>query len=184
MSNDVNLGNAYVSGYFYHAPADTALPASPLASLASTDWEEVGYVSEAGIVWHHGRSAEPLKDWANVIRRLLQTDTSGTVKVPVISTTGEVLGTIFGADNVEADAATTAHGALTSVTVKQGTMSDAEAFLFIMQDQDDSFMLGTKRGWITALDDVTFAPNAPITWNATITANEWKFVKDDGQVTT
>lgn len=178
---DVNLGTGRASGYFFHAPAGTALPASPLAELGQ-GWTEVGYIAEDGITWSTGRSSEPLKDWANKIRRQLQSEPTGTVAAPIISTTGEVLKTIFGAANVTATAATTAHGALVSVDVAEGVVSGEEAFLFIMKDGDDAMMLGTTSGFITALDDISFQPGSAITWNATVSADTWTFMKDDGAV--
>lgn len=180
--NDVNLGTGKASGYFYHATKGTALPESPLAELAEA-WKEVGYVAENGITWATGRSSEPLKDWANMIRRQLQKEPTGTVAVPIISTTAEVLKTIFGASNVVESAASTTHGKLVSVEVAVGVVSDEEAFLFIMKDGDDAMMLGTTSGFITALEDIVFAPGSPITWNATVSADAWKFVKDDGATT-
>lgn len=182
-SNKVNLGIGAATGMFYHATSGTALPAYPTETLAAA-WEEVGYISDAGITWHHGRSADPLKDWSNSIRRQLQSDATGTVTAPIISTTDEVLGTLFGAANVASAVATTAHGALDSVEVKEGVMSGDEAFLFLMKDGDDTMMLGTTKGFITTLDDINFAPGQAITWNATISADAWKFMKDDGQVVT
>ena len=182
-SNAVNLGIGAASGMFFHAPANTALPAYPTESLGA-DWEEVGYISEDGITWHHGRSAEPLKDWSHSIRRQLQSDATGTVAAPIISTTNEVLGTLFGASNVTTAAATTAHGVLDSVQVKEGVRYGEEAFLFLMKDGDDTMMLGTTKGFITSLDDISFAPGGAITWNATVSADAWTFMKDDGQVVT
>ena len=179
-SNAVNLGAGAASGMFYHAPANTALPTYPTASLA-TAWKEVGFIAADGITWHHGRSAEPLKDWSNSIRRQLQSDATGTVAAPIISTTKEVLETIFGAANVTPTVASSAHGALTAVEVKEGVMSGEEAFLFIMKDGDDTFMLGTTKGFITNLDDISFAPGSAITWGATVSADAWTFMKDDGQ---
>lgn len=179
-SNAVNLGIGAATGMFFHAPKGTALPAFPSDTL-SEDWTEVGFIAQDGITWHHGRSAEPLKDWSNSIRRQLQSDSTGTVAAPVISTTAEVLKTIFGEDNVATETANQQHGNLVSVEVKEGVMSDEEAFLFLMKDGDDSFMLGTTNGFITNLDDVTFAPEGAITWNATVSADAWKFMKDDGQ---
>lgn len=180
-SNDVNLGAGNASGMFFHAPKGTALPTYPTDTLAA-DWEEVGFVAEDGITWHHGRSAEALKDWSNSIRRQLQSTDDKNVTVPIISTTKEVLDTIFGAGNVVSTAANATHGNLISVEVKEGTMSGEEAFLFIMKDGDDTFMLGTTSGFITTLDDITFAAASPITWNATVSGNGWTFMKDDGQV--
>ena len=180
---DVNLGTGRASGYFYHAPKNTTLPESPLAELAE-GWKEVGYVAEDGITWATGRSSEPLKDWANKIRRQLQSEPTGTVAVPIISTTAEALKTIFGASNVVETAATAAHGKLVSLEVAEGVVSDEAAFLFIMKDGEDAMMLGTTSGFITALEDINFAPGTPITWNATVSADTWKFVKDDGATTT
>lgn len=181
-TNEVNLGAGAASGMFLHAPKGTALPAYPMEELAEA-WEEVGFVAEDGITWHHGRSATPLKDWSNTIRRQLQDDPTGTVAVPVISTTAEVLKTIFGESNVTEVAATTEHGKLVSVEVKEGVMSGEEAFLFLMKDGDDAFMLGTTAGFITALDDISFAPGSTINWGATVSGSAWKFMKDDGQKT-
>lgn len=171
MSNNVNLGIGKATGYFYHAPADTALPTSA-ATAPGTGWTEVGYISEDGITWSTGRSSEPLKDWANKIRRQLQSETTGTVAAPIISTTAEVLKTIFGEDAV-----TEATGKITAV-VSEGAVSGEEAFLFLMKDGDDLMMLGTTNGYITALDDITFAPGSAITWNATISADTWTFMKE------
>lgn len=182
-SNAVNLGTGNASGMFFHAPAGTALPTSPLEELSEV-WKEVGFIAEDGITWHHGRSAEALKDWSNSIRRQLQEDATGTVAAPIISTTEEVLKTIFGADNVVVTNATADHGKLVGLEVAEGVLSDEEAFLFLMKDGDDSFMLGTTRGFITTLDDITFAPGSAITWNGTVSADKWRFVKDDGQKAT
>lgn len=178
---DVNLGTGRASGYFYHAPKNTALPASPLAELG-TGWTEVGYIAEDGITWSTGRSSEPLKDWAKKIRRQIQNEPTGTVAAPIISTTAEVLKTIFGEDNVTEAAATSAHGKLVSVEVAEGVVSGEEAFLFIMKDGNDAMMLGTTNGFITALEDISFQPGNPITWNATVSADTWTFMKDDGAV--
>ena len=90
---------------------------------------------------------------------------------------------MFGADNVEVTAATTTHGKLVSVNVEQDAMPEAEAFLFLMKDGDDMIMIGTKRGYISELGEVAFQPNNAITWNATITADTWVIMKDNGQAT-
>ena len=180
-SNAVNLGAGLATGMFFHAPFGTALPTYPNDTLGS-DWKEVGYISQDGITWHHGRSAEALKDWSNSIRRMLQSSDDKTVAGTIISTTKMVLETIFGAGNVTEVAATADHGKVESVEVKEGVMSDEAAFLFLMKDGDDTFMLGTTKGFITNLDDISFAPGSPISWPATISADAWTFRTDDGQV--
>jgi hypothetical protein len=151
-SNAVNLGAGAASGMFFHAPSGTTLPTYPTETLGSA-WKEVGFVAEDGITWHHGRSAEPLKDWSNSIRRQLQSDATGTVAAPIISTTKEVLQTLFGAANVVETVANASHGKLEKIEVKEGVMSGEEAFLFLMKDGDDTFMLGTTEGKSTALGE-------------------------------
>ena len=179
-TNEVKLGTGLATGMFFHAPAGTALPTYPAAELAEA-WKEVGFVSQDGITWHHGRSGEVLKDWSNTIRRILDSSDDKTIAVPVISSTKEVLETIFGAGNVQASAADTTHGNLLTISSANGIMSGEEAFLFLMKDGDDMIAIGTTSGFISALDDITFAPGSPITWNATVNMSDWTLILDDGQ---
>ena len=181
-SNDVNLGIGNASGMFFHAPAGTALPTYPGETLASA-WEEVGAISEDGITLNTNKTFEKLKDWAKRIARLLPSDESGTVKAPVFDTTEESLKTIFGENNVTVTPAASAHGKLISVDIEAGNTPDPEAYLFLMKDGDDMLMIGTTKGYITEVGEVSFAPEDAITWETTISADKWTFMKDDGQTT-
>ena len=186
-THNVNLGvgnsaESGTTGMFYHAPAGTDLPTYPGATLGSS-WTEVGAISQDGITFNTNRTFNQLKNWANKIARLLPAEESGTVGAPVIDTTEESLKTVFGSENVEVTAATASHGKLVSVNVAQGNMPGEEAFLFLMKDGDDMIMIGTEKGYITELGEVAFQPNNAITWNATITADTWVIMKDNGQVT-
>lgn len=178
-THDVNLGSGYVCGMFYHAPKGTPLPEYPTQVLGA-GWTEVGYISEDGITWNTARESETLKDWSKSIRRLLPSDDSPTVTAPILSTSTESLKTVFG--KVETEEANKDHGALSKVTVSAGETSDSEAFLFIGKDDDDTFMLGTSDGYVSSVSDITFAPGEAVNWEATITADQWVFMKDDGQV--
>lgn len=186
-THDVNLGvgnyaESTITGMFYHAPANTALPTALNAALAEA-WTEVGAISEDGITLNTNHTFEQLKNWANKIARQLPSNESGTVGAPIIDTTEESFKTVFGAENVTVTAATTAHGKQISVDIKPDAMPEPEAFLFLMKDGDDMIMIGTKKGYISELAEVAFQPNAAITWNATITADVWTIMKDDGQMT-
>lgn len=187
MTHNVNLGVGNyaedgTTGMFYHAPAGTALPTYPGETLASA-WVEVGAISVDGITFTSNKTSDNLKNWANKIERLLPGEDAGQVGAPIIYTTEESLKTIFGADHVTVTAATATHGKLVTVDFKQGDTSDEEAFLFLMKDGDDMIMLGTKKGFVSELGDVAFQPNEAINWDATITADHWVLVKDDGQKT-
>lgn len=182
MTHDVNLGIGLATGMAFHAPAGTALPAYPGAELDEA-WKEIGAVSEDGISYGMNHSLTPLRNWAKEIERLMSADGDATIKAPFMDTTKETLETIFGAENVVTTAATSSHGALISITIGPDTMPDAEAFLFLMKDGDDMIMIGSERAHVTAVDDITFAPNNAIIWNATISSKAWTIVKDNGQVT-
>ena len=185
-THDVNLGvgnyaESGTTGMFYHAPADTALPTYPREALG-TGWKEVGAISEDGIALNTNRTFDQLKNWAKKIARLLPSEESGTVGAPVLDTTEESFKTIFGADNVTVTAATATHGKLISVDIEPNNMPEAEAYLFLMKDGDDMIMIGTTRGYISEVAEVAFQPNAAITWDATITADKWTIMKDNGQL--
>ena len=75
------------------------------------------------------------------------------------------------------DISSTDTGKITTV-VSEGAVSGEEACLFLMKDGDDLMMLGTTNGFITALDDISFQPGSAITWNATISADTWTFMKE------
>ena len=180
-SNKVNLGIGKASGMFYTAPAGTALPTD--SSSALTSWVEAGAVTADGITWTTGKDSDPLRNWAKEVERLIASDEGGTVKAPLMYTNQKTLETIFGASNVEVGAAGATHGATISVTVEPGVSASPMAFLFVMKDGDDMIFLGTSKGIITEVDDITFSPTEAITWNATIEAASWTFIKDDGQVT-
>lgn len=182
-SNNTNLGIGLATGMFYTAAAGTALPAYPGDSTGLSSWTPAGAVTADGITWATGKDSEPLRNWAKEVERLVAGDEGGTVEAPLMYTTQKTLETIFGASNVTVAAASTSHGALVSVEVAPGVSASPAAFLFIMKDGDDMLMLGTTKGIVREVADVTFSPTEAITWTATIEAASWKFMKDDGQVT-
>lgn len=180
-TNNVNLGIGLATGMFYTAPAGTALPTDASASLSS--WTEVGAVTADGITWSTGKDSDPLRNWAKEVERLIASDEGGTVTAPLMYTTQKTLETIFGAGNVSVTAATAGHGNVTSVTVEPGVSAAPAAFLFVMKDGDDVIMLGTSKGVVREVGDISFSPTSAIVWEATIEAASWTLMKDDGQVT-
>lgn len=179
-SNNVNLGIGLATGMFYTAPAGTALPAYPSDTLGA-DWSEVGAVTADGITWSTGKDSDPLRNWAKEVERLIASDEGGTVTAPLMYTGEDTLKTIFGSSNVTVTAADSDHGKLVSVDVGPGVSASPAAFLFLMKDGDDMLMLGTTKGIVREVGDISFAPTEGITWEATIEAATWTFMKDDGQ---
>ena len=182
-THDTKLGIGYESGMFYHAPAGTSLPTYPTETL-ETAWKEVGDVSGDGITLTLDKSTENLRNWANKIKRVIVSEHTETVQAPIMDTTEETLTTMLGEDAVSHTAATSGHGKLVTASLSQDKLPEEEAFLFIMKDGDDMLMLGTSKGIVREVGDISFAPTGGITWEATIEAASWTFAKDDGTPTT
>ena len=161
-THDVKLGIGDVLGMFYHAPAGTPLPATANAALSAA-WKEVGDVSQDGINLSKDMSVENLRNWANRIKRNYLSEHTETVQAPIISTTEESLKTVLGEDNV------TVNGNTIKASLSAGSLPPEEAFLFRMKDDDDMIVIACKKGQVTAIDGVNFAPNGAITWTPTIT---------------
>lgn len=168
---NTKLGLGLATGMFYHAPAGTALPTDPTAAIPA-DWTHVGDVTNDGITLTMDKSVENLRNWANVIKRVILTEHTETIQAPLMDTTEEVLKTVLGEDNV-----TTASD-ITTVNLSAASLPPEEAFLFVMKDGDDMMMIGCTNGQVTEVDDVTFAPESAINWVPTITAmgDGFKFI--------
>ena len=179
MNYDVNLGIGNSTGMFYHAPENTALPTSPYETLSAA-WTHVGDVSNDGITFSSAHEFDTIKNWANVIKRLLPSDESETVVAPIIETTEEVMKTLFGEDNVTVTAATASAGKKIRIDTSPTNTPTAEAFLFLMKDGDDMIMIGTTSGFVTSVGEVTFAPGEAVTWEATISTDKFIVIKDEG----
>ena len=165
---EVKLGLGLATGMFFHAPADTALPTDPTATLDAA-WTHVGDVSDAGITLSIEKSTENLRNWANAVKRVILTEHSETIQAPIMDTTEESLKTVMGDDNVS-----NTNGVIT-VNLSSGKLPDEEAFLWVMKDGDDMIMIGCTHGQVSAVESVTFAPGSAINWTPTITA-----MGDDG----
>lgn len=178
---DTLLGTGLVTGMFYHAPAGTALPTYPSETLNSA-WKHVGDVSDAGITLALNKSTTNLRNWANVVKRVIMTDHSETIQAPIMDTVVEAFKAVFGDKNVEATAAAASHGSLTKVNLSDADLPEPEAFLWLMKDGDAMIAIGCKEGQVTAVDNVSFAPNNAINWTPTITAEGTGFelILDDG----
>lgn len=179
-SNKVNLGIGAV-GMLYKAPVGTTLPSYPSASLSS--WKEVGAIDENGITWTPNKDSEPIRNWAKIIERLKASTEGGIIKFNLLYTNQDTFEFLFGEDNVEVTAATAEHGNLVSVDVEAGVSAPACALVFLMKDGDDMIMLASENATVTTLDDISFVPTDPILYGTSVESAKWRYLKDDGQVT-
>ena len=133
-------------------------------------WRLVGDISQDGLTVATDKSVTNLFNWANVLKRVIMTGHNETVQAPVMDTTEETMKAILGSDNVTVTPAAGSHGKTIDCNLSAATLPDPKAFLFVMKDGDDTMALGMSEGQITAVDNVSFAPNAAIVWKPTLTA--------------
>ena len=177
MSN-VLVGKGDSTGMAFRAPAGTALPAYPGASL-SADWKAIGNVGEDGITMKLP-SGEVIRNWALDPERKNNTE-PGQITVPFIHTTKATLETLVGENNVTYVAANGTHGNLTSVEFAPDVYAEPAAYLFLMKDGNTRAYVGSSHALISEIADVTFNGSDPVSWNSNIDGT-WTFMSDDGEV--
>lgn len=179
---DVKLGTGLATGMFYHAPAGTTLPTYPSETLNQA-WVKVGDVSDAGITLASDKSTTVLRNWANVVKRVIMTEHGETIQCPIMDTTEEALKATLGEDNVTVTAATTGHGRLINANLSAADLPEEEAFLWLMKDGDAMIAIGCTHGQVTAVDNVSFAPGSAINWTPTISAlgAGFQMIVDEGE---
>ena len=187
--SDVMLGIGLSTGHFFHAPEGTAFPNYPAETLSSA-WKKVGDVTQDGITLTTDKSTELLKNWANVIKRVILSDHSETIQAPIMDTTEEALKTVLGEDNVTVVPANSSHGELIKAELSSSERPPAECFLFLMKDGDAKMVIVVPNGQISEVGDVVFKAGEAVGWPVTLsTAPEEHgpnsyILTDDGQVIT
>lgn len=176
-TNAVNIGKGRASGMFLTAESGTALPATLSETTLGSWGDVVGYISDEGMTLNLSRDKENIKDWANVVRRVVLTDHEESASGSCISTTADALTALFGADAVSTATNTT------TVNLSASDLPAAAAFLFVMVDGDDVLAFGCSEGQISVSDNVSFAPGDAIEWPFEVTAmgdGGMKFIKTAG----
>ena len=145
-------------------------------------WKIIGDVTHDGITVATDKSVNNIRNWANVIKRSTLSEHTETVQVPLMDTTEDALKVVVGSSNVTVTAATLTHGKTLDVDLSAGSLPSPEAFIFIMKDDQDIMAVGMSKGQITAVDNITFAPESTINWTPTITAQEGglHFISEEG----
>ena len=106
----------------------------------------------------------------------------------MISTNAGALAIAFGSANVTTAAATTTHGAQVKAALG-AYLPEEQAWVFLMKDGDARIVIAVPDGQITEVGEVTFASNAAVGWNVTLSCypdangNSIYIMTDDGVVT-
>lgn len=192
--SEVRIGapDQKVTGAIKYAPLGTAIPdlADITKSAVTLDQNFAGneYVSEDGLTLTPSTSTTEIKDWSGATVRKVLESFDGTLSWTMISTNASALGIAFGQDNIETVAATTTDGAKVKAAIG-AYLPDAKAWVFLMKDGDARIVIAVPNGQITEVGEVTFASNAAVGWQVTLTAypdedgNSIYIMTNDGVVT-
>ena len=193
-TKDVRIGapDQKTTGAIKHAPLGTTLPSlsSITPSGVTLDPAFIGneYVSEDGLTLTPSMSTTDIKDWSgSTVRKVLESF-DGTLSWTMISTNKNAMGIAFGASHVTESAASDSHG--NQLKVELGAhLPDAESWVFLMKDGDARIVILVPNGQVTEIGEVTFAANAAVGWNVTLScypddAGQCIYIlTDDGEVT-
>ena len=172
-TKDVRIGapDQKTTGAIKHAPVGTTLPtlASISASGVTLDAAFKGdeYVSEDGLTLSPSTSTTDIKDWSgSVVRKVLESF-DGTLSWSMISTNEGSLGVAFGGENITTQAASAIHG--NQVKASLGAhLPDPQSWVFLMKDGDARIVIVVPKGQVTEVGEVTFASNAAVGWDVTL----------------
>ena len=191
---DVRVGapDQKVTGAIKHAPKGTAIPALTDITKAAVTLNQAftgdEYVSQDGLTLAPSMSTTEIKDWSGATVRKVLESFDGTLSWTMISTNAGALAIAFGADHVTTAAATTAHGAQVQAALG-AYLPEEQAWVFLMKDGDARIVIAVPDGQITEVGEVTFASNAAVGWQVTLSCypdasgNCIYIMTDDGVVT-
>lgn len=162
--SNVSAGKAKVGGAVYHAALGTTLPTSTSAAL--TDFAELGYVSDAGLVNSGAISNTAIKAWGGDTVLNIQTDKADTFQFTLIEVLNvDVLKVIFGDSNVTGTLATGI-----TINVNSDEQEDGEWVFDIAMRDGAAKRVVIPCGKITAIGDVTYSDSAVVGYQVTVSA--------------
>lgn len=192
-ASDVRIGapDQSTTGAILHAPVGTTLPTLSSISKSGVTLDQAftgnEYVSEDGLTLSPGISTTDIKEWGGAVVRKLLESFDGTLSWTMISTNEGALDVAFGENHVTTSAATATHGKQVQAALG-AHLPDAQSWVFLMKDGDARTVIVVPNGQVTEVGEVTFAANAAIGWQVTLScypdeAGECIYIMtDDGVV--
>ena len=193
-TSDVRIGapEQGVTGAIKHAPLGTAIPTLADIKKAGVTLNQAfagdEYVSEDGLTLAPSMSTTEIKDWSGETVRKVLESFDGTLSWTMISTNQGALSIAFGSGHVTTQAAATDHGAQVQAALG-AYLPEEQAWVFLMKDGDARIVIAVPDGQITEVGEVTFASNAAVGWNVTLSCypdtsgNSIYIMTDDGVTT-
>jgi hypothetical protein len=132
----------------YAAPLGTTLPTTATAALNNA-FVDLGWVSEDGVTNTISRETTKHKAWGGETVKVTQDNYTETVKLTLLESSAEVLGVVYGSDNVteSGDTITVEHSRL---------MLEHQSFVIDFIDGDRAGRIVIRDGQVTELGDVMY----------------------------
>ena len=163
-ATNVTVGKPKVGGAVHWAPLETTLPTSATASLNAA-FVDLGYVSEDGLTNNNSPESDTVKAWGGDTVLSLQTDRPDTFSLTLLEAmNADVLKTVYGSDNVVADAS----GNLTIKATAQDMPSGVWVFDMILKGGRAKRIV-VPNGTISELGDIVYKDDEAVGYNITIT---------------
>jgi hypothetical protein len=132
----------------YAAPLGTTLPTSATASLDGA-FVDLGWVSEDGVTNSISREVTKHRAWGGEVVKVTQDTYTETVVLTLLESSAEVLGVVYGHDNVteNGDTITVEHSRL---------MLERQSFVIDFIDGEKAGRIVVREGQVTELGDVVY----------------------------
>lgn len=162
-SANVSAGKPKIDGAIFRAPFGTTPPTSASTTLDAA-FKAMGYVSSDGVTNSNSISTSSIKAWGGDTVLVSQTDKTDTISFTLIESLNEdVIGAVFGTDNVS--------GALaTGLTVEVNGDAQKEAVWVInmVLNGDTAKRIVIPNGVISAIADIVYKDDTAIGYGITL----------------
>lgn len=164
-ANLVTAGKPKVGGAVFRAPLGTTLPTDAISDLGSA-WENLGYISDSGVVNSNSPSNTSIKAWGGDTVLDIQTEKPDTWKMTFIEHTNKVvLKFIYGDGNVTGDIDT----GLT-VTANSNELSTQSMVIDMLLKNGTAKRVVLPNCKITSVSDVNYTDSDAVGYEVAISA--------------
>lgn len=177
---NVSAGKPKVNGAIYRAPLGTTLPTDATTALDAA-FKDMGYISEDGLVNSNGPETEKIKAWGGQTVLIVSTDKPDTFKLTFLeSLNPNVLGTVYGPDNVTADA----NAGTISIVANAAALGEYVYVADIRMRDGALKRIVIPNGALSELGDIVYKDDEAIGYETTLDAmpdasgnNHYEYIK-------
>lgn len=161
-ANNVTAGKPKITGSVFRAALTATLPTDATTALP-TEFAELGYISDAGVVNSNSPSNTAIKAWGGDTVLDVQTDKPDTFQMTFIETTREeVLKTVYGDDNVSGT-----YDSGITVTANSKELA-GHAYVIEMITRTGVKRVVIPNAKVTAVADISYTDGAVVGYGVTL----------------